>query len=165
MAGQQIKIAASDGGEFDAYLALPPRSPAPGIIMLHEIFGVTDWIRETADYFAAQGFCVAAPDMFWRLEPNFAGDHRDADQTATGRRYKEMIDHGKAVDDIAAVASKLKSMAECNGKIGVTGFCTGGTLTYLNYARKLVTVISGGVFDLLDPVLERHSFDDVGEMA
>ncbi len=34
-----------------------------------------------------------------------------------------------------------------------------------NYARKLVTVISGGVFDLLDPVLERHSFDDVGEMA
>ncbi len=35
----------------------------------------------------------------------------------------------------------------------------------MNYARKLVTVISGGVFDLLDPVLERHSFDDVGEMA
>lgn len=135
MAGQQIKISASDGGEFDAYLALPPRSPAPGIIMLHEIFGVTDWIRETADYFAAQGFCVAAPDMFWRLEPNFAGDHRDADQTATGRRYKQLIDHGKAVDDIAAVASKLKSMAECNGKIGVTGFCTGGTLTYLAAAR------------------------------
>ena len=139
MSGQRIRISAADGGEFDAYLALPtPGSAgpsAPGIVMLHEIFGVTEWIRETADLFAEHGYCVAAPDMFWRLEPNFVGDHRDAEQTAQGRRYKQLIDHAKAIDDIAAVIGRLKSMPECNGKIGVTEFCTGGTLTYLAAAR------------------------------
>ena len=135
MSGQQIKISASDGGEFDAYLALPNLPPAPGIVMLHEIFGVTDWVRETADLFAEHGFCVAAPDMFWRLEPNFVGDHRDSEQREKGIRYKQSIDHDKAMNDIAAVISGLKSMPECNGKVGVTGFCTGGTLTYLAAAR------------------------------
>lgn len=133
--GQQTKISASDGGEFDAYLALPTVSSAPGIVMLHEIFGVTDWIRETADLFAEHGYCVVAPDMFWRLEPNFVADHRNSEQTEQGRRYKQLIDHAKAMDDVAAVVSRLKSMPECNGKVGVTGFCTGGTLTYLAAAR------------------------------
>ena len=135
MSGQQIKISASDGGEFDAYLAMPTEPSAPGIVMLHEIFGVTDWIRETAEMFAARGFCVVAPDMFWRLEPNFVGDHGDPEQTEQGRRYKALIDHDKAMDDIAAAISRLKSMPECNGNIGVTGFCTGGTLAYLAAAR------------------------------
>lgn len=135
MSGQRIEIAASGGGEFDAYLALPGKSPAPGIVMLHEIFGVTDWIKETANLFAENGFCVAAPDMFWRLEPNFVGDHDDPAQTEKGRRYKQEIDHGKAMDDIAAVIARLKSMPDCNGKVGVTGFCTGGTLTFLAAAR------------------------------
>jgi carboxymethylenebutenolidase len=135
MSGRQLKISASDGGEFDAYLALPTEPSAPGIVMLHEIFGVTDWVRESADLFAEHGYCVAAPDMFWRMTPNFDGDHRDPEQTEQGRRYKQLIDHDTAMDDIAAVVSRLKSMPECNGKIGVTGFCTGGTLTYLAAAR------------------------------
>ncbi len=139
MTGQKIKIPAADGGEFDAYLALPPENsvagPAPLIVMLHEIFGVTDWVTETADIFAAHGYMVVAPDMFWRLEPNFNADHRDAAQREQGLRYRGMIDHDKAVDDIAAVISALKSRPECNGKIGVTGFCMGGTLTYLAAAR------------------------------
>ena len=135
MIDHQIKISASDGGEFDAYLARPEEPSAPGIVMLHEIFGVTDWIRETADLFAGHGYCVIAPDMFWRLQPNFAGDHRDPEATEQGRLFKQLIDHDKAMDDIDAVISRLKSIPECNGKIGVTGFCTGGTLTYLAAAR------------------------------
>lgn len=142
MTGRQIKISAMDGGEFDAYLAKPtaPSSGAdpasgPGIIMLHEIFGVTDWIRETADLFADHGFCVVAPDMFWRMEPNFDGDHDSAEQTAQGRQFKADIDHEKAMDDLSAVIAALNTMPECNGKIGVTGFCTGGTMTYLAAAR------------------------------
>ena len=52
-----------------------------------------------------------------------------------------------------------------NGSKAIRYLVNGAHSTDSNYARKLVTVISGGVFDLLDPVLERHSFDDVGEMA
>jgi carboxymethylenebutenolidase len=135
MTGQRIKIPASDGGEFDAYLAEPASGPAPLIVMLHEIYGVTDWVTETADMFASQGYLVAAPDMFWRLEPNFNADHRDSAQRDQGLRYRGMIDHDRAVDDIAAVIATLKDRPDCNGKVGVTGFCMGGTLTYLAAAR------------------------------
>jgi carboxymethylenebutenolidase len=133
--GQSIRVSASDGGEFGAYLSLPTTSPAPGIVLLHEIFGVTDWIRETADLFAAQGYCVAAPEMFWRLEPDFVADFRIPAEREKGFRYRGLIDHDLAVRDIASVIARLKSMPECSGKIGVTGFCTGATLTYLAAAR------------------------------
>ena len=73
--------------------------------------------------------------MFWRLEPNFVGDHRDAAQTEQGRRYKAMLDHDWAIDDIAAVAARLKSMPDCNGRIGVTGFCYGGSVSNQLAAR------------------------------
>lgn len=137
MSGQNIRISASDGGDFGSYVALPDTGPAraPGIVLLHEIFGVTPWIMDTADLFAAQGYCVAAPEMFWRLEPDFVADFRDPAQREKGFQYRGLIDHDKAVDDIAAVIARLKAMPECNGKIGVTGFCTGGTLTYLAAAR------------------------------
>ena len=136
MPGQKIKIAASDGsGAFDAYLALPARPPAPGIVMLHEIFGVTGWIRETADMFAAHGYCVAAPDMFWRMQPNFEGDFNSAADTGRGRDLKARLDHAKSVEDMEAVIAHLKALPQCNGRIGVTGFCTGGTMAYLAAAR------------------------------
>ena len=135
ISGKQIRVPASDSGDFGAYLSMPAKIPAPAIIMLHEIFGVTGWIEETADLFASQGFCVAAPEMFWRLEPDFVADFRDPAQREKGFQYRGLIDHDKAVDDIASVITHLKAMPECNGKIGVTGFCTGGTLTYLAAAR------------------------------
>jgi carboxymethylenebutenolidase len=136
--GQQISIAAADGsGTFHAWLALPPENmrPAPGVIMLHEIFGVTGWIRETAEMFAAHGYCVAAPDMFWRLQPDFAGDFNSAVETAQGRDYKARLDHDKAVEDMAAAIAALKARPECNGRIGATGFCTGGTMAFMAATR------------------------------
>ena len=65
-----------DGDTFGAYGVMPKSGPAPGIILLHEIFGVTDWIKNTADLFAAQGYCVMAPEIFWRLERNFNADFK-----------------------------------------------------------------------------------------
>ena len=54
--GQRINIAATDGsGEFGAYVSPLPAKPGPGIVMLHEILGITPWIEEVADQFAARG--------------------------------------------------------------------------------------------------------------
>jgi carboxymethylenebutenolidase len=125
----------ADGSEFGAYVAMPDSGPAPGIVLLHEIFGVTGWIKDTSDLFAAQGYCVAAPEMFWRLERNFDADFAVSEQRQKGFEYRGLIDHDKAVSDIAATIAHLKSLPECNGKIGVTGFCTGGTLTYMSAMR------------------------------
>jgi carboxymethylenebutenolidase len=125
----------ADGDDFGAYLARPSSGSGPGIVLLHEIFGVTGWIKDTADLFAAQGYCVAAPEMFWRLERNFSGDFWVPEQRQKGFEFRGQVDHDKAISDIAATITYLKTLPECNGKIGVTGFCTGGTMTYLSAAR------------------------------
>ena len=136
MTAQTISIPATDGsGSFSTYLTGPTAEQAPAIILLHEIYGVTDWVTETADLFAERGYTVAAPDMFWRVEPNFTADHRDIVSRDKGLRYREMIDRDTAVDDIAALIAHLQSRPGHNGKIGVTGFCMGGTLTYLAATR------------------------------
>tara|TARA_B100001142_G_C14263971_1_gene628193 strand:+ start:215 stop:934 length:720 start_codon:yes stop_codon:yes gene_type:complete len=124
-----------DGGTFGAYGAMPESGPAPGIVLLHEIFGVTDWIKNTADLFAAQGYCVVAPEIFWRLERNFYADFKIPEQRQRGFEYRGLIDHDKAIADIAATIKHLKSQPKCNGRIGVAGFCTGGTLAFLSAAR------------------------------
>ena len=136
MTGQTISIPASDGsGSFDAYLTGAATGQAPAIVLLHEIYGVTGWVTETVDLFATRGYTVAAPDMFWRLEPNFTADHRDSSSRDKGLRYRGMIDRDKAVEDIAALIAHLKNLPGYNGKTGVTGFCMGGTLTYLAATR------------------------------
>ena len=74
MSGEMIDIAAKDGGNFKAYCAKPAGGSGPAIVMIQEIFGITDWIKETADKFAEQGYLVVAPDMFWRFDPGFVAN-------------------------------------------------------------------------------------------
>ena len=66
--GAEIRLTASDGGQFAAYLALPARLPAPALIVLPEVFNTNPHIRSVADGYAADGFIALAPDVFWRQE-------------------------------------------------------------------------------------------------
>ena len=60
---------AINGGAFGAYIARPAALPAPGVVVLHEVFGVNADIRKTCDELVEQGFIAVAPDLFWRQEP------------------------------------------------------------------------------------------------
>src|SRR5437868_9111510 len=64
-----ITIKSFDGNKFDAYLALPTSGYGPGIVVLQEIFGVNNYMRSVADWYAAHGFVGICPDLFWRIEP------------------------------------------------------------------------------------------------
>src|SRR6188768_4155916 len=66
--GEEISITAADGGTFAAYLALPARTPAAGLIVLPEIFNSNAHIRSVTDGYAADGFVALAPDVYWRQE-------------------------------------------------------------------------------------------------
>ena len=78
MQSQRISINAKDGGKFGAYLSLPPTGKGPGIVLIQEIFGVNQHIREVADQYASDGFVVLAPDVFWRQEPGVDIAYDDA---------------------------------------------------------------------------------------
>lgn len=128
-------INAFDGGTFDAYLGLPPSGRGPGIVLLQEIFGVNKDMRRIADWYAARGYVVACPDLFWRLQPGIQlTDQTDAEWARAFELYKG-LDEAKAVDDAGAALAFLRAHPACTGKIGAVGFCLGGKLAYLIATR------------------------------
>jgi carboxymethylenebutenolidase len=134
MAGQWIDIAARDGGTFKGYLAVPPSGSGPGILLLQEIFGVNKSMRETADYYAEEGYVVLAPGLFWRMEPGVDLGYSEADfNKAFG--YYQRFDANQSIKDADDALKVLRARPECKGKVGALGFCLGGKLAYLVAAR------------------------------
>jgi carboxymethylenebutenolidase len=129
-----ITIKAFDGGEFDAYLALPASGFGPGVVVLQEIFGVNDYIRNVAAWYASHGFVALCPDLFWRQQRNVVLTDQGDDWNKAFALYNG-LDEAKAVEDAAATLSFLRTQSYCNGRAGAVGFCVGGNLAYLLSAR------------------------------
>jgi carboxymethylenebutenolidase len=130
-----ITIKSFDGGEFDGYLALPAGGYGPGLVVLQEIFGVNAFVRSVADWYAARGFVVVCPDLFWRQERGVElTDQSEGDWQKAFALYAG-LDEAKAVDDSAAAVEFLRNHPACNGTVGAVGFCLGGNLAYLLAVR------------------------------
>ena len=106
-------------------------------MVLPEIYNSNDHIRGVAQGFAAEGFVTLAPDVFWRLEPQTYLPYTD-DGQAKARALNQQLDVDALVDDLGACIATLRARNECTGKVGVTGFCLGGKLTYLCAARHAI---------------------------
>jgi carboxymethylenebutenolidase len=127
-------IKSFDGGEFDGYMALPASGYGPGIVVLQEIFGVNEFIRNVAHWYAAHGFVALCPDLFWRQERGLELTDKGADRDKAFALYGG-LDEVKAVEDAAAAIAFLRSHDSCNGSVGAVGFCLGGNLAYLLAVR------------------------------
>jgi carboxymethylenebutenolidase len=134
MAGQYVTVTAGDGGTFRAYLAKPAQGSGPGILLCQEIFGVNQYMRDVADYYAEEGYVVLVPDLFWRMQPGIELGTGDADMQKAFDYYQK-FDVAKGAEDIAAAVKVLRALPECKGKVGALGFCLGGKLAYLAAAR------------------------------
>jgi carboxymethylenebutenolidase len=149
MNGRTTSIMAGDGRRFTGYLNSPDSGKAPGVVIVQEIFGVNDHIREVVDEYAATGYVVLAPDLFWRIEPNVQLGYTPEDvQKARAFRPKFNFDLG--VRDIEATIKAIRAMPECDGKVAVVGYCFGGLMAYLTAARTDVAAAScyyGGGID------------------
>ncbi len=126
-----ISITSSDGRPFEAYLALPPSGPAPAIVIVPSIFGVTDGFKTSLERYASKGFIVIAPDVFWRTHPGPLTPDRAPEGQARMKAYN--LDEG--LDDLRCTVDALKSVPQWNGKWGIFGFCFGGKLAYLGITR------------------------------
>jgi len=144
--GHNIELTASDGHRLSAYLAEPAGKPRGGIVVIQEIFGVNRHIRAVADRYAGEGYMVIAPALFDRMEPNVDVPYSDL-QKAFG--YMKSADTDKAVLDIEAAVARLSTA----GKVGVVGYCWGGTLSFVAAARlkidAAVAYYGGGIHNLL----------------
>lgn len=124
-----IRIAADDGGAFEAYLAAPKSGKGPGVAVVSTIFGIEDDVKAYADRLAADGCIAAVPNVFWRVKDS-AALRPDVPPSDPG--FKRAVDRAFALDieasmrDLARVIADLRARPECNGKVAVMGFCWGG---------------------------------------
>lgn len=128
-----ISIATSDGS-FNAYYAPPKESAAPAIVMLQEIFGVNESMRQVARDFAAKGYHVIVPDLFWRQKPGVELDPAKDREAAAG--YMQGLDPAKAAADCQTAITAARKLEGASGKVAVIGFCLGGRLAYVLAAKS-----------------------------
>ena len=124
--GKQIDLTASDGFKLAAYLAEPAGKAKAGLLVIQEIFGVNAHIRELCDGFAKDGYAALAPALFDRAKRGVELGYEQAD-IAKGREIRQEVPWDKAVLDCAAGVDYLKRY----GKVGSTGYCWGGSVSYL----------------------------------
>jgi carboxymethylenebutenolidase len=101
------------------------KDPAPAVVVIHEIFGLTDWARGAADQLAAAGYIAIAPDLLSGMGPGGGGTSaysgRDAVMSAVSGLPSDQV-----TGDLNAAADYVKAQPSCNGKLAVAGFCWGG---------------------------------------
>ncbi len=123
-------------GDFAAYLALPSKTPAPGIVVAQEIFGVNQVMRDVCDWLAGAGYVACCPDIFWRIEPGIQiTDQSDAEWKRAFELFG-LFDVDKGIVDLKATLAALRNHEACSGKAGAAGYCLGGKLAYLMATRS-----------------------------
>jgi len=150
MSGQEINIAAKDGGEFMGYLATPESGSGPGVVVIQEIFGVNAVMREITDGLAAAGYMALCPDLFWRQEPGIQITDQSEEEWARAFELFNGFDLDLGVDDLDATIEHLRDLDGCNGKVGSVGFCLGGRLAFLTATRTGVDAAVGYYGVMLD---------------
>lgn len=145
-----IKLTADDGFELAAWRAEPEGAPRGAIVVIQEIFGVNSHIRSIADRLAAEGYLAIAPAIFDRLQPGFDVGYGDADRAA-GMGIVQKLVRENAMKDVAAAIAAAASA----GKVGIVGFCLGGTFAWAAAANlpglsAAVGYYGGGILGLKD---------------
>lgn len=126
--GDMLTLTTADGHELGAYRAAPEGAPKGGIVIVQEIFGVTDHIRRVTDQYAALGYLAIAASLFDRVEPGIVLDYSDIDR---GREIMLGLDLDETVMDVAAAVDAARPA----GKVAAIGYCWGGAIADLAACR------------------------------
>lgn len=129
MSGSTVTLTSSEGQKFSAYLARAAAG-APGIVVLQEIFGINAFVRTAADRFAAAGYNVIAPDLFWRQEPGVELNPGLEEDRNRAMGLMQGLDEPAAIRDSLTAATYLRQEIGCR-HVGTVGYCLGGKLAYL----------------------------------
>jgi carboxymethylenebutenolidase len=159
MAGSKLKIKTETGDGYSGYLALPASGKGPGMLVIQEIFGVNSHIKQVCDLYAAAGFVALAPDVFWRVQPDIELGYTPEDMQK-GIATIQKCDQKQIVKDLSDAIKALRAVPQFAGKVGVVGYCLGGTMAYHLACSDLVDCAvgyyGGGIDKSLDEAKNLH---------
>lgn len=144
METETISLPTPDGA-MPAYLAVPDHRIAAGAIVVQEAFGVNEHIEDVARRLAAAGFRTLAPHLFHRAGSPIV----PYDDIQRALVFTRGLRGDRLLDDLDACLANLEEAGCPPGRVGIVGFCMGGTVTFLAAARRpmgaAVTFYGGGV--------------------
>jgi carboxymethylenebutenolidase len=133
-------VVEQDGRKVDAFVVFPEvQEKAMAVVVVHEIFGLTDWVRTVADELAANGYIAIAPDLLSGMGPD--GGNTTSFKGGDGARQGiAKLPPDQITADLNACADYVRGLPACNGKVAVAGFCWGGgqAFRYATNNPKLV---------------------------
>ncbi|MBI4538104.1 MAG: dienelactone hydrolase family protein [Gemmatimonadetes bacterium] len=133
--GEWVQVDAGGGDQVKAWLVYPERSdPAPVVVVIHEIFGLADWVRAVADQLAADGFIAIAPDLLSGKGPNGGGSESLGADGARG--LIPQLDRDEIVRRLDAAAHYAMNLPAARKRYGVIGFCWGGSTSFFYATRQ-----------------------------
>lgn len=140
--GERIKLTAADGFELNAYEAKPAGVAKGGVVLIQEVWGLNNWIRSVVDRWAEHGYHTVAPAMFDRIDYGFESENYTQSHFALIGEMMRKFDMEKAVSDIAAAVGH----ASASGKVGITGYCFGGRMSWIAACRGLGLSAASGYY-------------------
>ena len=117
--------------KFKGYVTAPASGVYPGVLLLHQNYGVDANIRAYAEILAANNYTVFIPDLFWRKIPGCELNSSNADDENKSLDLIKGYDLDKGFDDITICLKWLRETPQCNGLVTVIGFGIGANLAYL----------------------------------
>jgi carboxymethylenebutenolidase len=164
-AGETLTLTAADGHSLSAYKAAPEGPPRGGLVIVQEIFGVTDHIRDVCDRYAAEGYLAIAPAMFDRVRRGVElGYSEDTVAEALAIR-RQITDWNLPLLDAEAARVAVGEA----GKVACVGYCFGGDTAWVGVARggfdAAVAYYGGHIYTLIDetpkaPIILHYGTED-----
>jgi carboxymethylenebutenolidase len=150
MTGKTITLKTADGAEIGAYRAEPAGAPRGGLVVIQEAFGVNDYVRSVVERYAAEGYTSIAPMIYDRQERGVELGY-EGDDLARARELRRGLQWNLIMADVAASIDAVST----SGKVGIIGYCVGGSVAWLAAQRlpvaAAVSYYGRDIVDLLEP--------------
>ena len=161
--GKMIELTAADGHKLAAYRADPAGKARGAIVVIQEIFGVNSHIQSVVDGYAADGYVTIAPAMYDRVQRGYDTGYSQPEIQA-GVAVMQKLDWKQTLLDVDAAVAAVKSA----GKVGVVGYCWGGTVAWVAAARTAgiactVPYYAGGIASFADDAPKVPVMGNFGE--